>query len=305
MTTSAKFPSRLVLKIAIATAGRRSTLSRTLVQLSTQARLPDEVLICPASEDDCDSQTFARLPYRVRVYHCEQRGSCAQRNTLIRQLGTCDVVVFLDDDFYPSTTYLQNVDLLFSEHSDIVGATGQVLADGAVTSGISHREAVEMLRQDEMTEGARTVQARETYALYGCNMAVRAATIRKANILFDEALPLYGWLEDIDFSRSVASYGRIVHAEALRGVHLAEKRGRSRGVPLGYSQIANPVYLLRKGTLSPKHALRQVSRNVVANICHSMRPEPWIDRRGRLRGNALAAAHLLWGRLDPRFVTEL
>ncbi len=52
----------------------------------------------------------------------------------------------------------------------------------------------------------------------------------------------------LDFSRLVARYGQVVSAKQLEGVHLGTKVGRSPGVRLGYSQIANPVYLMRKRT---------------------------------------------------------
>ena len=40
---------------------------------------------------------------------------------------------------------------------------------------------------------------------------------------FDENLPLYGWLEDVDFCRQLARYGRIVKNIRLIGVHLGSK----------------------------------------------------------------------------------
>ena len=79
-------------------------------------------------------------------------------------------------------------------------------------------------------------------------MSVRLDLARRHRLTFDEQLPLYGWLEDVDFSRRVAGYGRVVKVSAARGVHLGVKAARQRGVQLGYSQVANPVYLMRKGT---------------------------------------------------------
>ena len=81
-------------------------------------------------------------------------------------------------------------------------------------------------------------------------MIVRTAPVLAHGLRFDDNLPLYGWLEDIDFARSIAPYGRVVKSMLLRGVHLGVKRGRTSGVKLGYSQIANPLYMLRKGTFA-------------------------------------------------------
>jgi hypothetical protein len=88
------------------------------------------------------------------------------------------------------------------------------------------------------------------------------------------------------------------------GVHLGAKRGRTSGLRFGYSQIANPWYLARKRTLRIDRALIQAGRNVGANVLHLARPEPWIDRRGRLLGNGLAMLDLLRGRLRPDRIVQ-
>jgi GT2 family glycosyltransferase len=130
-------------------------------------------------------------------------------------------------------------------------------------------------------------------------MAVRTSAVQEGDVAFDEALPLYGWLEDVDFSRRLGRYGRIVRSEAARGVHLGVKSGRQSGVRLGYSQIANPLYLVRKGSLDRSRAFQQMGHNIAMNLVFSLRPEPYIDRWGRLRGNIKAIKDLLRGRLHP------
>ena len=83
------------------------------------------------------------------------------------------------------------------------------------------------------------------------------------------------------------------------------KEGRTPGRRLGYSQVANPLYLFGKGSYSLSRAARSVGRNVAMNAARSVRPEPYIDRRGRLGGNALAVFDLLRGRLAPERVLDL
>ncbi|HVH01589.1 MAG TPA: family 2 glycosyl transferase, partial [Amaricoccus sp.] len=93
--------------------------------------------------------------------------------------------------------------------------------------------------------------------------------------------------------------------DGLAGVHLGVKGGRTSGVRFGYSQIANPIYLTRKGTGTLTWAVCMVARNLLANFARSLWPEPHIDRVGRLKGNVIGLAHALTGRIDPRNIVGL
>ena len=99
--------------------------------------------------------------------------------------------------------------------------------------------------------------------------------------------------------------GTAARAGALWGVHLGHKSGRVPGVRFGYSQIANPVYLCGKGTVSRLFAARLMTGNLLANLVRSVAPDPVVDRRGRLRGNLLAIRDLCRGRLVPERAARL
>ena len=73
----------------------------------------------------------------------------------------------------------------------------------------------------------------EIYNLYGCNMALRLSAVYANGVNFDENLPLYGWLEDVDFSRQLAPFGKIIRNQRMIGVHLGSKGaafGNSNGI---------------------------------------------------------------------------
>lgn len=290
--------------MGIATAGRREQLSRTLLQLSEQVRGPDQVLVCPASPDDYDPSVEAQLPFAIARVTAPRRGSCAQRNAILDSVTGMDLIVFLDDDFYPSANYLAVIEHLFHVRRDVAASTNWPTLDGATGPGVTHEEA--LLALEEMPSGSpEELELNDTYGTYGCNMTFRLADVNELDLRFDETLPLYGWLEDIDFSRQLARRGRIVGCAQLRGVHLGTKRGRQSGVRIGYSQLANPYYLVRKGSVDIGYASRQAFRNVAKNIWRASRPEPWIDRRGRLYGNLLAVGDWFKGRLAPGRVRDL
>jgi GT2 family glycosyltransferase len=299
---STRDDSSLSLVVGIATAGRREQLTRTLRVLALQTRRPDLIVICPATDADFDVDAVADLGLPLRIAR-GSRGLCAQRNAIMKAAPEAHTIAFFDDDFYAAPTYLRELEHLLVREHDAVIVTGSLLADGASGPGISHDEAIAVLHSGREPE--KDGPARETYGGYGCNMALRMSIVREHDLWFDEQLPLYGWLEDIDFSRRAAHHGRIVRNPEMRGVHLGAKGGRASGVRLGYSQVANPLYMVRKGnSVSFSYAWRHVWRNCASNLVRSVSPEPWVDRRGRLRGNAIAARDLLLGSMHPQRIMD-
>jgi GT2 family glycosyltransferase len=185
---------------------------------------------------------------------------------------------------------------LFDDDPTVVLATGHVIADGVTSErGIDRSRAKQMLTRFSARPIANWREA------YGCNMFVRADIARL--LRFDEALPLYGWLEDLDFSIRCRRLGRIVLNGQTGLVHLGTTRGRTSDVRLGYSQIANPYYIWKK--LSKPNIvyvivtqwLRYIGINVAYLVFF------WIKRRGdrldRLEGNIKALFDLLSGRMYP------
>jgi GT2 family glycosyltransferase len=288
--------------VGIATTGRREQLKLTLMELAKQTEPPTLVIICPAIESDYDRSIETSLPYPINVVF-GGRGLTLQRNAIIAACMNTDVLVFFDDDFYPSNNFLVETLLLMKDES-IVMARGELLMDGASSLGVEHEKAISAINnQPPLPPAEKAVN--DIYGTYGCNMIVRMKPVRDNRLQFDENLPLYGWQEDIDFSRAVSPYGRIVTSQRLTGVHLAVKSGRTSGLKFGYSQIANPVYLYGKGTMNLSFALKLMSKNILANLLRSLRPEPWVDRHGRLKGNLLALGDLFTNRIHPKRILEL
>jgi hypothetical protein len=290
----------LRIAVGIATVGRAPLLRAIVEELARQTRAPDRIVICAPAQADVGGVPAGPKTEIV----IGARGLTRQRNTILARLGDFDVVVFFDDDFVPAPGYLAAVERLFAAQPDVAMATGSVIADGIIGPGLSLDDVRRRLTLDQPGPGDDG-SVEEVANGYGCNMAVRLATVRAAQCLFDERLPLYGWMEDVDFSRQLARHGRIVKATAARGFHLGVKQGRQSGVRLGYSQVANPIYLSRKGTCPWPRALRLMSRNIAANLLRSLRPEPYVDRLGRVLGNLKALRDLAAGRLDPQRILEL
>ncbi len=285
--------------VIIATTGRAELLARTVARLGRQTRRADRVILSGVTEADTAGVTEA-AGFAVEVIR-GARGLPRQRNAGLRHLaGGADVVVFFDDDFVPTDDYLAVLEREFAAHPDLVGATAVLLADGINSPGIAFDRACEII-------AARTAPPalceRPLPALYGCNLCIRLTAAE--GLWFDEALPLYGWQEDVDFSYQLGRKGTLIYTNQLAGVHLGTKGGRTSGRRLGYSQIANPVYLLRKKTIPRGLAFRLMARNLAANCARSIWPEPYVDRFGRLRGNARALVDLACGRIHPERILLL
>jgi GT2 family glycosyltransferase len=289
--------SSMKIAVGIATLGRREVLAKTIDVLSRQTRLPDMLVICAGGPEDADEASLKNFPAATRLV-TGTIGLCAQRNKILAAVAEADIVVFFDDDFFPESGYLANLGRVFTENSDVVAATGFLLADGVNGPGLSVQQALKIGETGSCASVGRA-KLIDYYGTYGCNMAFRMETVRRNGVLFDENLPLYGWQEDIDFSLRLAPFGRIVKCQDLRGVHLGVKLGRTSGIRFGYSQIANPVYLVRKGSIAWRYAMNLMWRNIAANLVRSFYPEPWIDRKGRLKGNVLALIDVAIGRVSP------
>lgn len=279
---------RLTLAVIIATKGRRDVAAQLIRHLSAQTRRPDRVILSVADPDDAPRAAGVEVVLGPA-------GLAAQRNTGLRAIGGADVAVFYDDDFVPAPGALEGIERLFSGRPEVAGATGQVAADGASGDAISEDAATEICRQLHISAPAPA--ERRVIGLYGCNMAVRLSAAK--DLWFDEALPLYGWQEDLDFGARLSKQGAVIKTSAFSGVHRGVKSARPQERGLGYAQIANPVYLMRRGDIPAPYLLRLMARNIAANHLGALAQKTTGDRLGRMRGNWRALADLVLGRLSP------
>lgn len=285
------------IQIIIASLGRAALLRETVDALADQTRTADGIVVAAVSPDDVAGLDQVRG--NVRIVFSE-KGSCRQRNRAIDLIeDDADIIVFFDDDFVPAPDYLARIEALFVEHPDMVGITGELLADGIHEGGFTFAQAQQIIAAPRPAPAPM----RHRHELYGCNMAIRTSAAR--GMRFDENLPLYGWQEDIDFTNRLGRLGRQVSTGEVTGVHLGTRGGRTSGKRFGYSQIANILYLKRKGTMRAEAGNRLMFQNLTSNVLRSLRPEPHIDRRGRLLGNMLAIMDYARGRVDPRRIIEM
>ncbi len=293
------------LAVGIPTRGRPTILYETIRDLQQQTRRPDAIFVAYCEPSDI-SNALELFPEVHFIQGFGTGGSCAQRNRLLESAGEqFDFIFIMDDDCYLHRDYLLRVEQTFTGDATVVGLTGRILLNGAKGPGVPGEHARSLLRAIPTVPTLAEQPPLSAFNTDGCNMGFRMSAIRAANLRFDEEMPGYAWYEDIDFSRRLLPYGRLVLVPGAQAVHLGAKVGKTSGRRYGYSQVANPIYLARKGTYPWPNAFRSTLRNTVANLLHSIRSEPFIDRRGRLKGNLLAYGDLLRGRLRPNRILQL
>jgi len=284
--------------VVISSLNRSQVLHETVLSLQKQTIAPNAIVL-----SQCDAASVLpeteKLPL-VRVVQGSQ-GLTKQRNRGARfaPVGT-EYVLFLDDDTELAPNYLESMQGLLDEKDEIAIASGVCAADGLrLARALTRSEATAAAakhRCENLTEAAE--------GAYGCNMFVRRSILD--NVVFDEGLPLEGWLEDYDFSVRCRKYGLVVWNHRTCVAHLGIQRMvRERGLPVGYSQIANPYYLWRKEVI-PSFRMLLVKFWFPAlrvSLQGTLRGRaPWnviFDYKGRLHGNALALADAVRLRLTP------
>lgn len=267
-----------------------------MASLQMQSVKPAAVIV--SCVQDADVEPFNYQPAPILL--TGEMGLTKQRNLALRNLPeNISYVIFFDDDFVAHPKWIEVVESMFREHPDVAVITGNVIADGINGPGYTFEQAQDLIRN---FKAENLDWIKEPYTPYGCNMAFRKSALK--DIWFDERLVLYGWQEDRDFGAQVARRGRAIKVGAALGVHMGVKGGRVSGVRLGYSQVANPIYLYKKGTMTLNEVVVHIFRNFARNLTRAFAPEPHIDRAGRLRGNLLAFFDVSRGRVSPELASK-
>ncbi|MGI4877536.1 MAG: glycosyltransferase family 2 protein [Janthinobacterium lividum] len=305
-------PTAPVIFVVVATKGRAGPTA-TLCRFLARQTVPIAAVHVVGSEAADVAGLDGCVPgLALDIVVAGAAGCSLQRNVALASLfdradapSDNDLIVFFDDDFRPADDWLEQAARVMQRSPDVIGLSGNVLGDGVCGDALTEEDATDLIagRRPPEAHWASGLDERAIVALYGCNMAIRARVLRAER--FDENLPLYSWQEDMDLAGRIVAQGRIIYTPACRGVHLGSKSGRTSGVRFGYSQVANPIYLWRKGTVRPLRALRFAGRALLGNSVRSLREHRLFDYRGRFTGNLIALVDLVRGRMDPRRILDL
>lgn len=288
--------------VIIATVNRQEHLSNLIGNLRLQSLLPNTVTVSAPTAGDLSANTSIYPGWLDTI--TGTRGAAAQRNIALDGLSSDhEYVFFFDDDTLPRPDFIETAVGIFENNDEVVGITGSLIIDGASRKkAVPFAEAQSAL--DSSWSAPMPTEISDVHSLYGCNFAVRSSAV--GTLRFDDALPLYSWLEDLDFSRRLAKKGRLVRAAQCVAVHHgSESGGRTQHLRFGYSQVTNPIHIWRKGSITSSHAFKLIFKPVMKNLMQSFFGPDKSWRRSRLLGNCFSFADVVRGRVTPAKIVGL
>lgn len=292
-------------QVIICSVSRPAVLHATVVDILRQMAQPERVVLCVSDEGDYDEATLA-LDARIRLLIAPERGLTSQRNYAFQasRSNAPEVTAFLDDDVALDPHYFATMLTFFAVDEMLIGASAVGLLGGRTIQRDQARAALSQFRQREAQPRIRYTG--KHWVCHGCNMLFRSTLFDI--IAFDEALPLYSYAEDYDFSIRAARYGRIGRISGVGFVHLAHSEGRVSEKRRGYSMVANNLYFLKKGVRHRGRALSWIRfwaiivlKETLQTAWRAASPKErdTADPLGHLKGRAMAIIDIMRGRSSP------
>ena len=254
------------ISVIICTKNRFDDFKEAVKSLLAQKRLPDELIVVDASDEEIiqDYLDVMGIPCRYQYIHSSP-GLTIQRNIGIAK-SNGRLLFFFDDDVIINPEYIGLVERTFSDDVDaVIGAVGGriVNVEESRQGGLLHRLKrsiyvfirLVFLQSDfgsgrfrysgmpthpHLSESSRFIEC-----LSGCCMAFRREVLDR--VYFDEHLLGYAQLEDAEISLQVleAGYGIYYEANALLE-HKVSPQERVNMERLAEMTVLNYVYLFRK-----------------------------------------------------------
>ena len=109
--------SQTRLVVGIPTRSRPAILAETIAFLAKQQRQPDAIVVAYAEAEDI-ADAANQFPHVTFIQ--APLGLTRQRNAILIWAGDHDILLFIDDDFYPDPQYVKITERFFVEHPEVV-----------------------------------------------------------------------------------------------------------------------------------------------------------------------------------------
>lgn len=224
----------LTTSIIICTRNRLPDLINCLTSLTGQTKKPDQVIIVDSSSvslSNCSEfHAFfntTQFPASQLIYRHTQPGLTLQRNVGI-SLASGSLTYFFDDDVILSPNYLEKMTAIFETHAHYAGGMGTITNMAPYKNNFFRWQRKFFLLQRDYAKGSFTFSGMPTHAygqqqfqsvdvVGGCCMVFRTRLLQEYT--FDEKLPYYAALEDVDFSWRISQKHKLFYNPAAQLEH--------------------------------------------------------------------------------------
>lgn len=313
-------PAAKTLSVIIATRNRPAPLRDTLASISRLSRIPDELLVIDASDDDGTKTVVASASERLRPVICYHRwtdppSSARQRNRGIA-LAQSEIVSFLDDDVELQPDFFSHlVRPLEQDTSDSIGGVVATIVNeflppysrfngmllrlilGTPVDDVAGRvvgPAVQFLYSDP-GDSNQPVDYLTT-----CASAYPAR--RLVHNRFAETFEGYSFMEDVELSMRIGLRHTLLQVGKARMTHLGLGSHTKRNfISDGRARLLNRHFVMT-GVYNKRDAI-SLLRLLLFEVAYSTLAGLWNGGRGgkieitlrQLIGRMLAAIEVLTG----------
>lgn len=245
------------ISVIICTKDRTNDLAKFLDSLGSQTRMPDELIIVDASQNDDTKnmleQKSNQLPFDV-IYKRTTPGLTKQRNTGIG-LSKGNHIFFFDDDVVLDSEYIRIIEDTFAEHKEVKlgGITGRA-TNMELTFKVWERIFRKVFFLPDLVQGkvkpsgfpSHKLDEKPAFVelLSGFNMVYPRSIF--AQYQFDEVLTAYSYMEDVDFSSRVGKENLLYYQPKAKLEHYPTTYKLYDSRALRKMMIQNHRYLFKK-----------------------------------------------------------
>lgn len=248
---AASAPGGLSASVIICTKDREKDLLECIDSLIAQTLLPEELVIVDAGKENGIKgkleEKVKTTPIKLK-YICTEPGLTRQRNIGVKN-SKGDIIFFFDDDVILDKEYITSILKIYSSHEDehLGGVGGRIV--NACPPPVYWRlfNRIFFLDRHGALLPAHTLhfdKIRFVRALSGCNMSYRRDVFQKFD--FDEHIPGYGLMEDVDFSFRASQEYRLALTPNARLEHKQSPVSRDKISKLVQMRNYNSFYLFVK-----------------------------------------------------------
>ena len=234
----------LTLSVALVTWRRAQFVQRCLESLVAQNRLPNEIVVVDASEDDSTRDVVARFPGVEYIRFPGGAGNTpAARNEALRHVGG-DIIAFLDDDTCAHVEWSARLLDSFNKQ-DVAAVAGRTL-NGQPGEDHEGVDRIGLLLENGQLTGYFAADPGEPVAIHhgiGANMAFRRQWLARLGGLRD-VFPGTQMREETDLFVRVRALGGVSVFDPLVVVdHLPAPHAKGQRFDLRYAYYAERNHL--------------------------------------------------------------